>query len=135
MKILAIATGILLSISSFAQNQQWDNANLRADGQYILDGVEALYQKVTCGNDAFVLVKFINHNAQPVSVQWIDAIYENGAWVYEKNNTVITIQLSANQEIEGDCNTNNVLKIKIEDIISNHTQMQHYTVSALTVIK
>ena len=120
-----------ISISVFSQN--WTNANLRADGQYVLGGVEALYEKVTCGNEEYVLVKFINHNSTKVSVEWIDAVYENGGWTYEKNNTLKTLILQPNQEIEGKCNEQGVLKIKISSIIDSPEKFEHYMVSGLNV--
>lgn len=128
---LSLIALMLISISAFSQN--WTNANLRADGQYILDGVEALYKKTTCGNDEYVLVKFINHNSTKVSVEWIDAVYENGGWTYEKNNTLKTLILQPNQEIEGKCNEQNVLKIKIGSIIDSPEKFEHYMVSGLSV--
>lgn len=128
---LSLITLTFISISAFSQN--WTNANLRADGQYILGGVEALYEKVTCGNDEYVLVKFINHNSTKVSVEWIDAVYENGGWTYEKNNTLKTLILQPNQEIEGKCNEQSVLKIKISSIIDSPEKFEHYMVSGLNV--
>lgn len=128
---LSLITLTFISISAFSQN--WTNANLRADGQYILGGVEALYEKVTCGNDEYVLVKFINHTSTKVSVEWIDAVYENGGWTYEKNNTLKTLILQPNQEIEGKCNEQSVLKIKISSIIDSPEKFEHYMVSGLNV--
>jgi hypothetical protein len=130
-KILILTVLATITLCSYAQN--WTNANLRADGQYILNGVEALYEKVTCGNDEYVLVKFINNNSTKVKLEWIDAVYENGGWTYDKNNTVKTIELQANQEIEGKCNEQNILKIKVSSIIDSPEKFEHYMVSGLSV--
>ncbi len=130
-KIFFAAFMVLFSLYGYSQN--WTNANLRADGQYILNGVEALYEKVTCGNDEYVLVKFINNNATKVKLEWIDAVYENGGWTYDKNNTIKTTEIQANHEIEGKCNEQSILKIKVSSIIDSPEKFEHYMVSGLNV--
>ena len=135
MKRILFATFILASLSLTSYSQNWSNANLRADGQYILDGVEALYEKTTCGNDEFILIKFINKNNTKVTVEWIDAIFENGNWTYEKNNTLKSLVIQPNQEVEGKCGEQSDLRIKINSIIISPEKFEHYMVSGLKVIK
>lgn len=114
------------------QNQNWQNAVLRADGRTEVNNVEAWCQKVTCDGEEYVLIKFINKNDYRVGVEWIDAIWINGTWFYapEPNNKKV-LYLEAKSTVSGDCTGEPKLKVRISNIINNPADFQHYTVSGL----
>ena len=134
-KILIILSFITCVTRAQVINTVWNQAILRADGKTEINGVEAYSMKTICGNDEFVLIKFINKNNYKVSVEWKDAIKIFGDWVYSKDQTPKTLNIDANANIEGQCNGIVTLKVKIKSIIDNPIDFGYYTVSGLTTTK
>jgi hypothetical protein len=113
--------------------QGWQNAILRADGFTEVNGVEAYCMRTTCGNEDYILVKFVNKNNYNVRVEWNDAIYVKGTWFYSKTAKPKVFMLNANQEAAGDCQGDFRLKVSVSSIIENPSDLEHYTVAGLTV--
>ena len=122
------------SLGLFSQ-ETWKTAILRADAVTEINGVEAFCMRTTCGTEDFVLIKFVNKNNYKVRVEWKDAIYVNGEWFYSKNQSPKKLDLDPNNNIAGQCEGSEILKVKIISIIDNPKDFGHYTVSGLVTIK
>ena len=144
MTILGVGFGALTATAQNAKQahgtiptltaaQGWQNAILRADGLTQVNGVEAYCMKTTCGNEDYILVKFVNKNNYSVHVEWNDAIYVKGTWFYSKMSRPKVFVLNANQEVVGDCQGEFKLKVAVSSIIDNPSDLEHYTVSGLNV--
>src|ERR1017187_2517319 len=56
--------------------------------QKIQDGVEIFFKLSTCNGEDVILLKFINHNASAVSIEWNEAVFTNSSkWIRSKNIT------------------------------------------------
>lgn len=137
MKHLFITLLFLFSCSFLKSqnNNNWQNAILRADGLTQLEGVEAFCQRVNCEGQEHILVKFVNNNSQKVRIEWIDGVYMNGAWFYSANPNAKVLYLEPNSTLIGSCAESGKLKIAVSSIQNNPQDFQHYCVSGLTVIK
>jgi hypothetical protein len=121
-----------LALSAQQNNQNWQNAILRADGLTQLNGVEAFCAKVSCSSEDYIIIKFQNNNNYRVRVEWTDAIFVNGVWFYSQSGQK-AVMLEANSSKEGSCSVEPKLTAKISSIIASPSDFQHYTVSGLTV--
>jgi hypothetical protein len=120
-------------IPALTAAQGWQNAILRADGFTEVNGVEAYCMRTTCGNEDYILVKFVNKNNYNVRVEWNDAIYVKGTWFYSKTSKPKVFMLNASQEVTGDCQGDFRLKVSVSSIIENPSDLEHYTVAGLSV--
>lgn len=112
--------------------QNWQEATIRADGQTVINGLEAQYQIVSCQLEDYVLIRFVNHNNFPVTASWTNAVYIKGSWNYASNSSSLTIQ--ASQNTEGICQTENALLVPLKQFNLND-KPEHFSVSGLTVTK
>lgn len=141
MKKITLILALTVAALSFKAQQAaalpntWQNAILRADALSEIDGVEVFCMRTTCNNEDVVLIKFINKNSYKVRVEWVDAIFVNGNWIYAKDKTPKILYLEPNNNVVGQCDGLDKLKVKVTSIIDNPKDFNHYTVSGLVTKK
>lgn len=129
----------IISFSNvFSQDNsgQWEPVYLQVTGHNVMDGVEASFNKTTCGIDDVVLIKFTNTNEYPVSLAWADAVFtQDLKWVYrEGDNTRRLLIVPAKSEVTGNCsNEESVLVVKLNALISDSKKFKRFHTSQLVV--
>lgn len=119
-------------------NPDWQPIFLDVTGGNKLDGLEASFQLNTCNNEDVVYVKFINHNAYPVKIEWFDAVFtQDLKWVNEERVALKkSLTLPANGDATGECAKNSYpeLLVKMKNFIPGKKDFKRYSASQLTVI-
>lgn len=110
----------------------WKLQMLDVAGRTNVNGVEVYVQTSTCKNEIVVLIKFVNHNAYPVTVKWFDAVQTQAhEWIKNDDPALKKSQaIDANSEIKGDCLTNTYLEciVNIKDLIGKQNKFSEYTI-------
>jgi hypothetical protein len=136
---------LLLGVISFAPvkmhaqtKSEWQPIFLLVTGGNTMDGVEASFQINTCKGEDVVFVKFINHNAYPVKLEWFDAVFtQEQKWVNEERvSAKKSLTLPANSEAKGECANNSypILLVKVKDFVPSKKDVKRYSTSQLKVI-
>lgn len=120
-----------------AQTADWQPIYLTAGGGNMMDGLEASFKSATCNESDVVYVKFINHNAYPVKLEWFDAVFTKELiWIKKDQvNDIRSLTVPANGKLEGNC-SNNIhpeLSIKLKKFISDPKTFKRYSTNNLTV--
>ena len=128
----------------FAQNNQlpsnlvqgiWQSALLRADGLTEIDGVEAYCKLISCNQEEFIAIKFVNKNNYVVNVEWKDAVFHNGNWYYSANPNYKTLNIPANSTTEGACQGVLNLKLSKNSIQDVPQTFEYFSVSGLKIVQ
>ncbi|MGZ3899820.1 MAG: hypothetical protein ACXVNQ_05635 [Bacteroidia bacterium] len=92
-------------ISAFFGQENWSPIGLNIAGQNKLNGLEASYQLSKCHGKDAVVIKLINHNAEPLVIEWNPAVFTKDIkWISkDAQEDKIQIILKGNSEITGDC--------------------------------
>lgn len=140
-KITNLGLFLVLIISSNhqmnAQTSEWQPIYLTAGGGNLMDGLEASFKSVPCNGSDMIYVKFINHNAYPVKLEWFDAVFtQELIWI--KKDQVIDkkfLTVPANGKLEGNCSSNTYpeLSIKVKNFVSDLKAFKRYSTYNLTV--
>lgn len=136
-KITLILAFAVLALTFKAQQPNpvssttWNDAVLRADGLTEVGGVESYSMKTKCNGEEVVLIKFVNKNSYKVRVEWIDAIKTDGGWIYSKEQKPKVLYLEPNNNVVGQCDGLDKLKVKVSSIINNPSDFKYYSVSGL----
>jgi hypothetical protein len=108
----------------FAQtNSSWTPIGLSVNGKNIQNNVEAFYKLDKCNNEDVIFIKFINYNANSVTINWEDAIFtQNRKWINNVNmDGKKSLKIEANEVAVGECLSSIYpqLVIKVNDFIEN----------------
>lgn len=116
----------------------WQPIYLLVTGGNIMDGVEASFQVNTCDGEDVVYIKFINHGAKPVKLEWFDAVFTQELKWINKDQAAAkkSLLLPAKAQVKGDCSTtlNPELIIKLKDFVANKKDFKRYSASQLRVV-
>ena len=129
----ALFFSIQAQVPTNLSNGVWQSALIRADGKTNLNGVEAYCTKSVCGNNDYVLIKFVNTNAYQVAVEWIDGIFADGNWTYSQNPTPKKVYVPASSTNEGTCFGEIKLKVMISSLTNSTDQNIHFSVTGLKI--
>lgn len=121
-----------------AQTNEWQPIFLQVTGVNTLDGVEASFQINTCNGEDIIYIKFINHNANAVKLEWFDGVFtQELKWInkelpVDKKSLILT----ANKEVKGECMSKLYpeLMVKMEDFVADKKDFKRYSTSHLRVI-
>ncbi len=132
---------LVLSISHEANaqnNSDWQPIYLLVTGGNIMDGVEASFQTNTCNGVDIIFIKFINHNANSVKIEWFDAVFSQELkWNNKEQETdKKSLVLPANSEVKGECSNNlyPALIVKVKDFVASKKDFKRYSASQLRVV-
>lgn len=118
-------------------NAGWQPIYLLISGSNIMDGIEADFQINTCNGEDIVYVKFINHSAYPVKLEWFDAVFSQELkWINkDKAEDKKSLILPASSEAKGDCLNNKFpeLIVKIKDFVADKKDFKRYSSLHLSV--
>ncbi len=122
-------------------NSEWQLIGLTLGGNNILDGVEAFFQLGTCSGEDVIYIKFINHTAAPVKLEWYDAVFtQEQKWIKkEQEADKKSLKIAANKEDKGACSVSSSdsysseLIVKLKDFVSDKKNFKRYSASNLTV--
>lgn len=119
-------------------NSDWQPIYLLVTGGNTMDGVEASFQINTCDGIDIVLIKFINHNPNPVKIEWFDAVFSQELKWYNKDQATDkkSLVLSAKAEVKGECSNNlyPALFVKVKDFVTDKKDFKRYAASQLKVV-
>ena len=103
-----------------------------------MDGVEASFQINTCDGKDVVLIKFINHNLNPVKIEWFDAVFSQELKWYNKDQEADkkSLVLPAKTELKGECSNllYPTLVVKLKDFVNDTKDFKRYAASQLKVL-
>lgn len=122
----------------FGQSQtEWTPIGLTASGKNIKSGVEAFYQVDKCSKEHVVFIKFINHNANGLILQWYDCVFTSDLkWIKNKNvDLKKVLNIGGNETISGDCSDkcHKELVINIKDFVNNIDDFKLFGIKSFTV--
>ena len=119
-------------------NSDWQPIYLLVTGGNTMDGVEASFQINTCDGIDIVCIKFINHNANSVKIEWFDAVFSQELKWYNKDlaSDKKSLVLPANAEVKGECSNNlyPALFVKVKDFVTDKKDFKRYSASQLKVV-
>jgi hypothetical protein len=119
-------------------NSGWQPIYLLVTGENKKDGIEAFFKLDVCNEEDVIYVKFINHTAKPLKLEWYDAMFtQELKWINEeKIANKKTIQIPANTELMGECSNNLYpqLSVSVKKYISDKKNFKRYSASQLKVI-
>lgn len=103
-----------------------------------MDGVEASFQVNTCNGVDIIYIKFINHNANAVKIEWFDAVFSQELKWNSKETPADkkSLVLSANAEVKGECSKNLYLElfVKVKDFVADKKDFKRYSASRFKVV-
>ena len=118
-------------------NSDWQPIYLLVTGGNIIDGVEASFQLNTCNGEDIVYIKFVNHTAKSVKLEWFDAVFtQEIKWINkDKADDKKSLVLGANAEEKGSClmDSPTVLTIKLKDFVEDKKNFKRYSASRLKI--
>jgi hypothetical protein len=119
-------------------NSEWQPIYLLVTGGNTMDGVEASFQVNTCNGVDVIYIKFINHNANSVKIEWFDAVFSQELkWNNkEQPGDKKSLVLSANAEVKGECSKNLYpeLFVKVKDFVVDKKDFKRYAASQFRVV-
>ncbi|MDO9185786.1 MAG: hypothetical protein Q7W13_07225 [Bacteroidia bacterium] len=119
-------------------NSDWQPIYLLVTGGNTMDGVEASFQVNTCNGADVIYIKFINHNAKPVKIEWFDAVFSQDLkWnSKEQPGDKKSLVLSANTEVKGECGKNLYpeLSVKVKDFVADKKDFKRYSASQFRLV-
>ncbi|MES2139202.1 MAG: hypothetical protein V4511_05810 [Bacteroidota bacterium] len=118
-------------------NSDWQPIYLLVTGDNTMDGVEAFFQINTCNGVDIVNIKFINHNANAVKIEWFDAVFSQELKWNNKEapGDKKSMVLAANAEVKGGCsNLYPELFVKIKDFVADKKDFKRYAASRFKVV-
>lgn len=119
-------------------NSDWQPIYLQVTGVNTMDGVEASFQINTCNGADVIYIKFINHNAKPVKIEWFDAVFSQELKWHNKDQAADkkSLILSANAEVKGACSSNlyPALFVKVKDFVADKKDFKRYSASQFKVV-
>jgi len=131
--ILLVSPGLRMD----AQTTDWQPIYLTAGGGNLIDGLEASFKSTSCNESDVIYIKFINHNAYPVKLEWFDAVFtQELIWIKKdqvSDKRLLTIP--ANSKLEGNCsnNTHSELSVNVKNFVSDKKSFKRYSTNNLTV--
>ncbi|MDO9185788.1 MAG: hypothetical protein Q7W13_07235 [Bacteroidia bacterium] len=120
-----------------AQTTDWQPIYLTAGGGNLIEGLEASFKSTSCNESDVIYIKFINHNAYPVKLEWFDAVFtQELIWIKKdqvSDKRLLTIP--ANSKLEGNCsnNTHPELSVNVKNFVSDKKSFKRYSTNNLTV--
>lgn len=103
-----------------------------------MDGVEASFLVNTCNGVDIVFIKFINHNANAVKIEWFDAVFSQELKWNNKEapGDKKSMVLAANAEVKGECSKNQYpeLFVKVKDFVADKKNFKRYSASRFKVV-
>jgi hypothetical protein len=119
--------------TGFSQSPDWTPIFLTASGHHVKYGVEAYYQRATCGTDEVIFIKFVNTNNHPVKLEWYNAVFTHDiTWVHN-NNQLFSLTVPASSGNTGECSGEAVLMVQLSDFIADAAKFKRFSTSQLTV--
>ena len=140
IKLLTFGIVLMCLHSSIAFSQpgsNWQPIFLTVTGHNMIEGVEAFFQAGKCEKgESVVFIKFINHNAQSVQLEWYDGVFTQELnWINkEGDDNKKSLIISGNKEANGHCSSlEKDLVIKLSDFIKDPNNFKRYAASYLQV--
>lgn len=122
----------LLGFQSKAQqNNSWLPALNNVDGTNVFDGVEAFYSFESCGNESYIVIKFINNNSFSVKAIWNHefVLIDSQSSIIEKDKS--ELQIAPASSISGSCNEDlKNLKVKLSDYNINKKNLKTFVANS-----
>lgn len=122
----------LLGFQSKAQqNNSWLPALNNVDGTNVFDGVEAFYSFESCGNESYIVIKFINNNNFSVKAIWNHefVLIDSQSSIIEKDKS--ELQIAPASSISGSCNEDlKNLKVKLSDYNINKKNLKTFVANS-----
>lgn len=124
--------------SGMAQNAtDWEAVKLNVAGSNSVKGVAAVFQKVDCDGEAYIVVKFTNNNQHPVTIKWYDAILtQQDAWIKKDDLPKKQLAIEPGKNLVGECGgvKENVCTIKLKDYLPQLSDYKSYAIYHFEVI-
>jgi hypothetical protein len=136
LSLLLILT-VTFNLPMDAQNADWQPIYLTAGGGNLMDGLEASFKSTSCNESNVIYIKFINHNAYPVKLEWFDAVFtQELIWIKKDEvNDKRSLTVPANSKLEGNCSNNTYpeLSVKVQNFVSDPKAFKRYSTNNLIV--
>ena len=135
--LLFFISFLVFSFNGFSQ-QSWSPIGLTVSGANSYNGVDAFYQLSNCNGEDAVLVKFVNHNAYAVTIEWYPGVFSTEQkWIRKENLAdKKSIVLNPNAELAGDCTAANpCMIILLKDFSLAATNFARYGTSNFSITK
>lgn len=119
-----------MSIISIKAQGTWEPVKLDVAGHTVVKKVAVFFQKISCNDEEYIVIKFVNNNDFPVTVKWYDAVQlisEN--WIKKDDvNPKKILEIPAKSEIKGDCISNDNLDciLNLKNFIGNPVEYKSY---------
>lgn len=134
--LLIAAIAIFWPAAIIAQQQMtWTPVFLDPTGSNLSHGVEVWYQQGKCDNNDVVFVKIVNKNEFPVTVQWYNSVFTNEKKWIHREKELKTLKIGSGTTSTGECNTENVLTIKLSDFLPDASQFKRFSTTDFIVNK
>lgn len=117
--------------SKAQQNNSWLPALNNVDGTNVFDGVEAFYSFESCGNESYIVIKFINNNNFSVKAIWNHefVLIDSQSSIIEKDKS--ELQIAPASSISGSCNEDlKNLKVKLSDYNINKKNLKTFVANS-----
>ena len=123
-----------LVFSSKAQNSSWREGLGRADGFTEIKGIQIQFTESACEKKSVVFIKIINNNDYAVELTWEDAILDSdNTWLKNKNLSVKSIAVNANETIQGSCEGKLQQLIANPDEFSDKNNFKYFRAAQLNI--
>lgn len=137
--IFFCATVLFVPPQAGAQNNpDWQPIYLLVTGGNTMDGLEASFQINTCNGVDVIYIKFINHNSNPVKIEWFDAVFSQELKWSSKEGLADkkSLVIPAGAEVKGECSNNHYpeLFVRVKDFVVDKKDFKRYSASQLRVI-
>lgn len=124
--------------SVIAQNTaEWEPVKLNVAGSNSVKGVAAVFQKVSCDGESYVLVKFTNNNPHSVTIKWYDALLtQQEAWIKKDDLPKKELAIGPGKNAIGECGAgkDNLCTIKLKDYLPQTSDYKSYAIYHFEVI-
>lgn len=134
--ILTLFILVLVQVGiAFNPPDSWQPIFLTPGGGNTLEGVEANFKLGICNGEDVVFIRFTNHNAYSVTLEWYDAVYDKEMKFIGRTseNNKKSLKILSQTELKGECEKYPELVVKITDFVQNKDEIQRYNASDLNI--